>query len=298
MHYTLFNSARMMRAYTGLPPNRWDEFILTANYLHMRVPTKSLNNKTPYEAYYRHKPDLTHLREIGSRAFVLILNKHNPKVFQRSEECVLIGYGKDSKLYRCYHRATHKVFESFHVVFIESKAATSPNLEVSTTPSIITIPIPSTPSSSFPATQPAPSTHIRRSSHIPNPSSRSAKASGLNKLSSVQRATLESIASKTCVDLERKGRRSQTTTNEPTIAPSDPNPQHSAPSSLTKDLHDLAEVALRAMDDLSDRQTADITEQLWGDGFEWGLLPESMSRVQRTLAPLPKLWLLLMLPNG
>jgi len=66
VHYTLFNSARMMRAYTGLPPNRWDEFILTANYLHMRVPTKSLNNKTPYEAYYRHKPDLTHLREIGS----------------------------------------------------------------------------------------------------------------------------------------------------------------------------------------------------------------------------------------
>jgi hypothetical protein len=28
------------------------------------------------------------------------------------------------------------------------------------------------------------------------------------------------------------------------------------------------------MDDLSDRQTADITEQLWGDGFEWGLSSE------------------------
>ena len=28
------------------------------------------------------------------------------------------------------------------------------------------------------------------------------------------------------------------------------------------------------MDDLSDRQTADIVEQLWGDGFEWGLSSE------------------------
>jgi hypothetical protein len=110
VHYTLFNSARTMRAYAGLPPNRWDEFILTANYLCMRVPTKSLNNKTPYEVYHGDKPDLANLREIGSCAFVLILNKHNPKVFQRSEECGLIGYGKDSKSYRCYHRATHKVF--------------------------------------------------------------------------------------------------------------------------------------------------------------------------------------------
>src|ERR1700692_483484 len=33
----------------------------------------------------------------------------------------LIGYGKDSKTYQCYHRATHKVVESYHIVFIESK---------------------------------------------------------------------------------------------------------------------------------------------------------------------------------
>jgi hypothetical protein len=119
-HYTLFNSARTMRIAANLCPNRWDKFIITANYLHMLVPTKSLN-KTPFEAYHQCKPDVSHLQEIGCRAFVLILNKHNPKVFQRSEECALIGYGKDSKSYHCYHRATHKVFESYHVVFIELK---------------------------------------------------------------------------------------------------------------------------------------------------------------------------------
>jgi|SRR5882762_7122033 len=87
----------------------------------MCVPTKSLDNITPYEAYCSHKPDISHLCEIGCRAFVLILNKHNPKIYQRSEEHVLIGYGKDSKTYWCYHRAIHKVVESYHVVFIESK---------------------------------------------------------------------------------------------------------------------------------------------------------------------------------
>jgi hypothetical protein len=196
VHYTLFNLARTMRAYTELPPNCWDEFILTANYLCMHVP---LNDKTPYEAYYCHKPNLTHLWEISSQAFVLTPNKHKPKVFQHSEECVLIVYGKDLKSYWCYHRTTHKVVESFHVVFIESKddckapfqpgviqelndestqqpeppltpmnPNPDPNLKVSTTFSVITDPIPSIPFISPPATQPAPSTHVRWSSCIPN----------------------------------------------------------------------------------------------------------------------------------
>src|ERR1700722_19052949 len=104
-HYTLFDSARTMRLTAGVPPNRWDEFIITANYLCMLVPTKSLKDITPFEAYHLRKPDISHLREIGCKAFILILNKHNPKVFQRSEECVLIGYRTNSKTYCCYHRA-------------------------------------------------------------------------------------------------------------------------------------------------------------------------------------------------
>src|SRR5882762_5628448 len=103
-----------------LPPNRWDEFILTATYLWMHITTKSLNNITPYKAYCGLKPNISHLRKIGCCTFVLILNKHNLKNFQCPEEHILIGYRKDSKTYRCYHRATHKVVESYHVVFIES----------------------------------------------------------------------------------------------------------------------------------------------------------------------------------
>ena len=45
-------------------------------------------------------------------------------------------------------------------------------------------------------------------------------------------------------------------------------------SLLADELHDLADTALHAMDELSDRQTADIIEQLYGDGFEWGFPSE------------------------
>jgi hypothetical protein len=120
MHLTIMNRMRAMRASTpNVPPNRWDEFAMTAGYLSARTPTRTLA-KTPYEVWHGTKPDLSHLCEIGSRAFALIL-KHNPKIYERSFECILVGYSPHSKAYRLYHPSTHRLFESFHVKFIERK---------------------------------------------------------------------------------------------------------------------------------------------------------------------------------
>ncbi|KZP19649.1 copia protein, partial [Athelia psychrophila] len=71
--------------------------------LRNRVPTKALTKMTPYQAFYGSKPNVSHLCEIGCQVFVLILRKNNPKIYVRSEECVLIGYRSNSKTYRVYH---------------------------------------------------------------------------------------------------------------------------------------------------------------------------------------------------
>ena len=98
MHLTVMNRMRAMCASTPkVPPNRWDEFALTAGYLSARTPTQMLG-KTPYEVWHGRKPDLSHLREIGSRAFALILT-HNPKIYERSFECILVSYLPNSKAY-------------------------------------------------------------------------------------------------------------------------------------------------------------------------------------------------------
>lgn len=120
LHGTFMSRSRTMRIAAGVPENRWDEFYVTACYLYNRSPTTTLpDNMSPFEVFYGRSPDNSHLREIGCRAFVLI-NTHNPKIRARSIECVLIGYGSDSKTYRCYHRATSRVLASYHVRFIES----------------------------------------------------------------------------------------------------------------------------------------------------------------------------------
>ena len=117
MHRTLMAKARTMRIYADCPPYLWDEFYLTAAHLHSKTLTRSL---PPWEKFHGQIPGYSYMREIGCHVFVLIQNKHNPKVFDCSLECVLIGYDPDAKTYRCYHRESKKVISSYHVRFLES----------------------------------------------------------------------------------------------------------------------------------------------------------------------------------
>lgn len=97
---------------------------MMASHLHKRTLTKSLKNLsspiTPHKAWTGWRPDYSYMKEIGCKAFVLILAEHNPKIYTRSIECILIEYTCNSKAYRCYERATGKIYKTYHVKFHES----------------------------------------------------------------------------------------------------------------------------------------------------------------------------------
>jgi hypothetical protein len=61
---------------------------------------------------------LSHLWEIGCCAFALI-QMHNPKIYQRSRPCILIGYAPHAKAYCLLDMTSGAVFNSFHVTFLE-----------------------------------------------------------------------------------------------------------------------------------------------------------------------------------
>jgi hypothetical protein len=101
------------------PPFLWDEFAVTAAYLHTCSPSKSQLGRTPFEVFERKKPNILHLREIGCRVFVLVRG-HNPKLCVQSIKCVLIGYTPQAKAYRCWERSSGKIYNSIDVQFIEA----------------------------------------------------------------------------------------------------------------------------------------------------------------------------------
>ena len=118
LHRTLMNKARAMRLSCNAPLHLWDEFILTSSYLSNLTASKAANNRTPHELWFGTRPSLTHLREIGCRAYVLN-SATNPKIAAKSVECTLVGYASNAKSYRCWHRESGRIVDSHHVTFVE-----------------------------------------------------------------------------------------------------------------------------------------------------------------------------------
>ena len=127
LHRTLLEKVRTMRLACNAPTFLWDEFFATVAYLTALTPSSSINGKTPFELWFGHPPSLSHLCEIGCKVFALILT-HNPKLLQCSVPCILIGYAPHAKAYRLWNSASGRIFNSFHVTFIEHLDSIPDNL--------------------------------------------------------------------------------------------------------------------------------------------------------------------------
>ena len=118
LHCTLHEKARMMRIACNAPLSMWDEFCATAAFLINLSTSSSLHGRTPYECWFNRLPSLSHLRKNGCRAYALI-HSHNPKLNPQSIPCIMIGYGRDTKVYRLWDPSTNRIFNSFHITFVE-----------------------------------------------------------------------------------------------------------------------------------------------------------------------------------
>ena len=90
------------------------------SYIYNRVPHSSVKGKSPFEAYFGHKPDVSNFRFFGSTAWDRIpLNKR--KYLQpQSIECFFIGYLEESKGYKLLKIRTKHIFIERSVFFEES----------------------------------------------------------------------------------------------------------------------------------------------------------------------------------
>lgn len=88
-----------MLADSHVPKKYWAEAAVTVNYLANRVPQRN-QEVTPYEAFYNKRPDVSHLRTFGCRAWVYTPKDIRGKLQPRAQVGLLLGYGKDQKGYR------------------------------------------------------------------------------------------------------------------------------------------------------------------------------------------------------
>jgi len=75
-----------------LPPSLWGEALATQIHVWDRLPTSSLKGMTPYEAWFKRKPDVSHLRVWGCLAYVFIQKHKQRSVKPHMEKCMFMGY--------------------------------------------------------------------------------------------------------------------------------------------------------------------------------------------------------------
>ena len=95
----------------------WMEIADTVVYLKNRSPTTAVAT-TPYELWHGTKPDLSHLRIIGSTAYVHIPKEKRIKLDTNSHEGILVGYGGTNQ-YRVWDPFRNDTIVSRDVVFDE-----------------------------------------------------------------------------------------------------------------------------------------------------------------------------------
>ena len=78
---------------------------------------------TPFKSWSGHKPDVTHFKIFGSKAWARIPTEKRKDLQPQSQEYLFVGYYKDSKGYKLINLSTNKYFIERSVQFQEEPLA-------------------------------------------------------------------------------------------------------------------------------------------------------------------------------
>jgi hypothetical protein len=125
LNCVLVKHARVMLIKSGLPKLLWEDAVAYACYLKNRSPICALNGKTPHEVLWSKKPNLTTVREFGSKIWVLKPDTNLDKLDPKSEKFVYTGPGEGGHAWRYYNARTRQILTSRNVMF-QSRAVPEP----------------------------------------------------------------------------------------------------------------------------------------------------------------------------
>lgn len=118
-------TARALLGGGNIPKRLWDTAVVTAVYLMNRMPSRTLDMRTPLDTLSRWCPLPSVLmlspKVFGCCAFVHLYKNQRTKLDPCAVRCIFLGYGTHQKGYRCYDPTTKKTYVSMDVTFLEGE---------------------------------------------------------------------------------------------------------------------------------------------------------------------------------
>lgn len=98
---TIIGTARTNLQASGLPLKLWAEAVNHAVYVRNRLPNTRTDGKTPFELFYGHKPDVSHMIRFGQPVHIINYSRGRGKFDSKTREAFMVGYGPRVNTYRC-----------------------------------------------------------------------------------------------------------------------------------------------------------------------------------------------------
>jgi hypothetical protein len=102
-----------------LSKNLWEECMKVIVHVQNRIIHKEVRGSTPFELLYEKKPNVSHLRIFGCKAYPFVFDQRQKKLDDKTSEGVFIGYDENSAAYRVYIPRERKICKSIYVIFDE-----------------------------------------------------------------------------------------------------------------------------------------------------------------------------------
>ena len=116
---SLKEMATCMVEYNTLPPRFWVEVIKCASYIQNRVPHKKIYLSSSFKYWSGHKPNVSHFRIFGSRAWARIPLDKRKYLEPKIQEFLFFGFSEYSKGYNMINMSTQNSFIERSVQFEE-----------------------------------------------------------------------------------------------------------------------------------------------------------------------------------
>ena len=106
-------------AHASMPLKFWDEAFAIVVFLINRLPSRVIQNKTPFELLFHKPPDYSFLRSFGCACWPNLRPYNTRKLQFRSRQCVFLGYRDMHKGFKCLDPKEGRVYISRDIVFDE-----------------------------------------------------------------------------------------------------------------------------------------------------------------------------------
>ena len=91
-------SARAMLSHANLMKKLWADAVATAAYIRNRTTTSANKEQlTPFEKWYDHKPNISHLKAFGCAAYSHVPDTERRKLDEEAQRMCFIGYSKKNQ---------------------------------------------------------------------------------------------------------------------------------------------------------------------------------------------------------